>query len=45
MAINAAVIHIGTEVLAWHYVLAQLLAMSVVVLWNFVLFSIWVFRA
>jgi putative flippase GtrA len=45
MTMNAAVIHVGAEVLGWHFLLAQLLAMGTVILWNFVLFSVWVFRA
>ena len=45
LAINTAIVHVGSELLAWHYILVQSLAMSALVPWNFVVFSLWVFRS
>jgi len=42
--INAAVMYAGVQWLVLHYLLTQALALIVVVLWNFVLSNVWVFR-
>jgi putative flippase GtrA len=42
--INAAVMYAGVQWLALHYLVTQALAMIAVVLWNFVLSNVWVFR-
>jgi len=42
--INAAVMYAGVHWLVLHYLLTQALALVVVVLWNFVLSNVWVFR-
>lgn len=43
--LNGLVMYAGTELLGWHYLLAQLLALGVVITWNFILASGWVFRS
>ena len=44
-AINATMMYAGAHWLAWHYLLVQALALVVVVVWNFVVSSTWVFRS
>ena len=41
---NLAVMHLGTQVLNFNYLLVQTLSMAVVISTNFVLASLWVFR-
>lgn len=43
--INGGLMHLGAEVLGWHYLLAQALALVAVVTWNFALSNKWVYRA
>jgi putative flippase GtrA len=43
--INGALMFTATELWTWHYLLAQALALAVVVAWNFLLASRWVYRA
>lgn len=42
--INALLMYLATEAWAWHYLLAQALALAAVVAWNFLLASRWVYR-
>jgi len=42
--INGGVVYTSDQIWGWHYLLAQTAAFAVVVLWNFVLSNIWVFR-
>jgi len=42
--INAAVMYAGVQWAALNYLLTQALALVVVVLWNFVMSNVWVFR-
>jgi len=42
--INVSVMYIGVSVLHANYLLAQTVAMVVIIVWNFTLSSLWVFR-
>ncbi|MBE9538846.1 MAG: GtrA family protein [Proteobacteria bacterium] len=42
--INGLIMYIGVSVLQLNYLLIQAIAMGVVILWNFCLSSLWVFR-
>jgi putative flippase GtrA len=44
LLLNTVVVHLGTEVLAVHYVLVQLVAFGLIPLNNYVLNSLWTFR-
>lgn len=43
--LNATVMYTATDLIGWHYLLAQLLAFIVVISWNFILANSWVFRS
>lgn len=43
-SINMSVMHIGVSYLQWHYLLTQVIAVVLVVSWNFTLANAWVFR-
>lgn len=43
--INGVLMFTATELWAWHYLLAQALALAALVTWNFLLASRWVYRA
>lgn len=43
--VNGAVMYAGVDVLALNYLLVQVAALVVVVLWNFIVSSTWVFRS
>lgn len=43
--LNGAIMFAGVHWLGWHYLLTQAVALVAVVLWNFTLSSLWVFRA
>ena len=43
--LNMVVMHAGVHWLVLHYLLTQALALVVVVIWNFILSNLWVFRA
>ena len=43
-ALNGVIMTLGVQLLGWHYLLTQLLAMAVVVSWNFILANVWVFK-
>jgi putative flippase GtrA len=43
LAINALTMHIGVAVLQFHYLLVQIVATGVVLIWNFVLHDRWSF--
>ena len=43
--LNGAIMYTATQTLAWHYLLAQLLALATVISWNFTLANGWVFRS
>ncbi len=43
--INAATMYTGVHLLHWHYLVAQTLAVVIVVSWNFTVANSWVFRA
>lgn len=43
--INISIMYLGVVVLQWNYLVAQAIAMGVIIVWNFVLSSLWVFRA
>ena len=42
--INVSIMYICVSLLQWNYLLAQAVAMGVIIMWNFVLSSLWVFR-
>ncbi len=42
--INGFVMYFGVSVLQWNYLLVQTGAMAVIIVWNFCLSSLWVFR-
>lgn len=42
--LNMLLVHLGTDVLRAHYLLVQVLATGAVLVWNFVLSRLWVFR-
>jgi len=44
LALNSAIIALGTELLALHYLLAQALAIGVVLIWNFFGNLLWTFN-
>lgn len=44
MLINAMVVRIGSQQLEWHYVTVQIIAVAIIIVWNFTLFNAWVFR-
>ena len=44
LLLNAAIMAIGTEVAAWHYLPVQVVATVVVLFWNFVGSQWWTFR-
>lgn len=44
LALNTAVLHLGTEVLDVHYVLVQLVAIGLIPISNYLLNSLWTFR-
>ena len=43
--LNGLVMYAATDIVSWHYLLAQLLAFAVVISWNFTLANTWVFRS
>ena len=43
--INALLMYAGVHWLSLHYLLTQALALVAVVLWNFILSNVWVFRS
>ena len=42
--INALIMYIGVSILLLNYLLIQTVAMAVIIVWNYCLSSIWVFR-
>lgn len=44
LLLTVALVHVGTDVFGWHYLVAQALATGVVLLWNFVGNAFWTFR-
>lgn len=44
ISLNTWFMHIGIEWFGWHYLLAQLLATALVLLWNFTANALWSFR-
>lgn len=44
LLLNTVVVHVGTEVMAMHYALVQLVAFGLIPLNNYVLNSLWTFR-
>jgi putative flippase GtrA len=42
--INISIMYLGVVTLQLNYLLAQAIAMGVIIVWNFVLSSLWVFR-
>ncbi len=45
LALNTLLMHTGTELLGLYYLLAQVMATGIVLIWNFTLNGIWTFRA
>lgn len=45
LALNTLLMYLGTEVLALHYLVAQVISTLLVLIWNFSVNSIWTFRA
>ena len=43
MALNILIMHIGVTAYSSHYILVQIIATAIVLLWNFILNSIWTF--
>lgn len=41
--LNVVIMHIGTDILKWHYILCQISATGLVLFWNFTLNKIWTF--
>jgi putative flippase GtrA len=42
--LNAVFMYVGTGLMSINYLLVQSLAMAIVILWNFVVSNLWVFR-
>jgi putative flippase GtrA len=42
--LNGSVMYWGEQWLAWHYLITQAVALVAVVVWNFTLMNVWVFR-
>jgi len=42
--INLSIMYLCVSLLHWNYLFAQAVAMGVIIVWNFVLSSLWVFR-
>jgi len=45
LTLNTALMHLGTQVLDLYYLVAQVIATGLVLLWNFFANAIWTFRA
>ncbi len=45
LALNTLLMYLGTEILGLYYLLAQVIATAMVLIWNFTLNGIWTFRA
>ena len=44
LTLNTALMHLGTEILGLYYLLAQIIATGLVLLWNFTASALWTFR-
>lgn len=44
LSLNTALMYLGTQVLDWHYLIAQILTTGLVLVWNFTANSVWTFR-
>ena len=45
LTLNTLLMYLGTQVLGLYYLLAQVIATGIVLVWNFTLNGIWTFRA
>ena len=45
LTLNTLLMHIGTQILDFYYLLAQVITTGIVLIWNFTLNGLWTFRA